>query len=159
MISIIVAAAENNVIGNNNDLIWHLPADLQFFKKTTSGNTIIMGRKTYESIGRPLPNRQNIVITRNSDLKIEGVDVVTSMDEALKIATSQEKFIVGGGQIYKDALLKADRVFLTRVHQEFEGDTTFPVLNENEWKQVSRIEGTLDEKNTIPHSFLTFQRK
>lgn len=159
MISIIVATAENNVIGNNNDLIWHLPADLQFFKKTTSGNSIIMGRKTYESIGRPLPNRQNIVITRNKDLKIEGVNVVSSVEEALSIATSEEKFIVGGGQIYKDSLNIADKVYLTKVHENFEGDTYFPELDMNVWTETSNTPGTLDEKNKIPHSFLVYTKK
>ena len=159
MISIIVATSENNVIGNNNNLIWHLPADLQFFKRTTSGNTIIMGRKTYESIGRPLPNRQNIVISRNKDLKIRGVDVVSSIEEALTISNSVEKFIVGGGQIYKDSLSLADKIYLTKIHENFEGDTYFPELDMNLWTESSNTPGILDEKNKIPHSFLVYTKK
>jgi dihydrofolate reductase len=159
MISIIVAAAENNVIGNNNNLIWHLPADLKFFKETTNGNSIIMGRKTYESIGRPLPNRQNIIITRNTELQIDGVTIVNTLEEALEVAESEEKFICGGGQIYKEGIHLADKIYFTRIHQEFEGDTIFPEIDSSIWKEVSRKKGEIDQKNTIDYSILVFERK
>lgn len=157
-ICIIVAAAENNIIGANNDLIWHLPADLKHFKKITSGYPIIMGRKTYDSIGRPLPNRTNIVISRNSTLKIEGVIVVSSMEEALKLVDSDKCFIIGGGKIYADYLDMANTVYLTRIHQSFEGDTSFPVLSPEKWTMVENEKGTLDEVNKIPHSFQVFRK-
>ena len=138
IVSIIVAASENNVIGNNNDLIWHLPKDMKFFKDTTKGHHVIMGRKNLESIPhkfRPLPNRQNIVVTRNKKYVADGCLVVTSIEEGLSIAKKnkeKETFIIGGGQIYKLALELnlVDKIYLTRIHANFEGDTFFPCLSE-----------------------------
>ncbi|MFT6761307.1 MAG: dihydrofolate reductase, partial [Psychroserpens sp.] len=137
MISMIVAADENNTIGKDNDLIWHLPDDLKFFKRMTSGHTIIMGRRTFESVGKPLPKRINIIITRDTSYTQEGCVVVHSLEDALKEAskTDENPFIVGGEQIYRLGLPIADLVYLTRIHHKFEGDRHFPELGE-EWKQV-----------------------
>lgn len=158
MVSIVVAAAANGVIGNDNDLIWHLPADLKHFKNVTSGSSIVMGRKTYESIGRPLPKRENIIITRQADLTIDGCLVFNSLQEAIEKAKSEEVFIIGGGEIYKQALELADKIYLTKIHQDFEGDTVFPEIGKD-WKIISEKEGELDEKNKLPHSFLELVRE
>jgi dihydrofolate reductase len=158
MISIIVAADENNVIGKDNDLIWHLPDDLKFFKQKTSGHAIIMGRKTYESVGRPLPNRTNIIITRDSNFKADGCEIVNSLEEALALAKNDdETFIVGGEQIYRLALDLVDRVYLTRVHHSFEGDRHFPELG-NEWKEVETIAHPTDVKHPHSFTFITYER-
>jgi dihydrofolate reductase len=125
MINIIVAMSKNRVIGNANTLIWHLPEDLRRFKQLTTGNTIVMGRKTYESIGKPLPNRRSIIITRDTNYKVDGCEVVNSLEEALELSNNN-CFIIGGGEIYKQSLKIADRIYLTLVHKDFEGDTTFP---------------------------------
>lgn len=158
MVSIVVATAANNVIGNDNDLIWHLPADLKHFKNVTSGSSIIMGRKTYESIGRPLPKRENIIITRQSDLQIEGCLVVNSLKEAIEKADSEELFIIGGGEIYRQAMELADKIYLTKIHKDFEGDTVFPEIGED-WEVISERVGELDEKNKLEHSFLELRKK
>lgn len=159
MISLVVAAARNNVIGKGNALPWSLPADLKHFRDITAGHTVIMGRKTFESIGRPLPNRRNIVITRQTDYAPEGVEVANSLDEALgRAGDGEEAFVIGGGQIFKEALPRADRVYLTRVEQDVEGDAFFPELGPSEWREASRREGVVDEKNAIPHTFLVFDR-
>ncbi|MDE6451655.1 MAG: dihydrofolate reductase, partial [Odoribacter sp.] len=127
MISIIVAAAENNVIGNNNALIWHISADLKHFKQLTTGHSVIMGRKTYESIGRALPNRRNIVISRNPDFRPEGCTVVSSVDEALRLTDGEEEvFIIGAGSIYREMWDKVERLYITLVHAVIEGDTSIP---------------------------------
>lgn len=138
MISIIVAVAENNVIGCHNKLIWHISEDLKRFKSLTISHPIIMGRKTYDSIGRPLPGRQNIVITRNSQLKIEGCDVVGSLSEAMELTLGKEPFVIGGGEIYREALPLATRLYLTKVYQSPEGDTFFPEINPTEWREINR---------------------
>lgn len=158
MVSIVVATAANGVIGNDNDLIWHLPADLKHFKAVTSGSSIVMGRKTFESIGRPLPKRENIIITRQVDLTIEGCLVVNSLEEAIDQAESEEVFIIGGGEIYKQAIELADKIYLTKIHQDFEGDTVFPEIGDN-WEVISERVGELDEKNKLPHSFMELVRK
>ncbi len=126
--NIIVAVAENNVIGCHNKLIWHISEDLKRFKRLTTGHPIIMGRKTYDSIGRALPNRLNVVISRNADLKIEGCEVVGSLDEALKLTEGQDPFVIGGGEIYRQALPLATKLYLTKVYQSPEGDTHFPEI-------------------------------
>lgn len=162
-VSLIVAVAENGVIGKDNDLIWHLPKDMRFFKETTSGHHVIMGRKNFESIPkkyRPLPNRTNIVITRQADYAAEGCVVVNSLEAALAIAKSNgdnEPFIIGGGQIYKLALEGnlVNKVYLTRVHQSFDGDTFFPELSE-EWKAIESIDHQADEKHACAFSFITY---
>ncbi|HAP70125.1 MAG TPA: dihydrofolate reductase [Flavobacteriales bacterium] len=160
MISIIVAASENNVIGKNNDLIWHLPNDLKFFKRMTSGHTIIMGRKTFESVGRPLPKRTNIIITRDTDFNPEGCVVVHSLEDALAEAAKTDKnpFIVGGEQIYRLALPLTDVVYLTRVHHEFDGDRYFPELGK-EWNEVENIPHSVDEKHSYAFTFKTYKRR
>lgn len=161
-LSLIVAVSSNNVIGKDNDLIWRLPNDLKYFKRITSGHCIIMGRKNYESIGRPLPKRTNIILTRNLDYKQEGCEVVHSIDEAIKLAEKVadiEPFIIGGGEIYNMALPKVDKVYLTEVHQAFDGDTFWKPLDEKEWVLESSEEQELDEKNTIEHTFKVFKRK
>jgi dihydrofolate reductase len=158
IISFVVAIAENNAIGKDNGLLWHLPADLKHFKQITNGHTIIMGRKTFDSMGKPLPNRRNIVITRNADLKIEGAEVTTSLDDALALCkTEEEVFIIGGAEIYKEALDKTDRIYLTTVHQGFEGDAYFPELDRNKWVETAREEHQPDEKNKIAFTFSTLE--
>ncbi|MCG8410154.1 MAG: dihydrofolate reductase [Bacteroidales bacterium] len=160
MISIIVAVSENNVIGKDNDLIWHLPRDLKHFKETTTGHYVIQGRKTFESFGRPLPNRVNVIITRNEDLKIDGCIVVHSLQEALEAAkTDNEIFIIGGGTIYEQAMSLADRIYLTKVHQEFEGDTFFPKIDEDKWMEIDKRKFAPDEKNKYPFTILTLDRR
>ncbi len=158
MISIIVAADENNVIGKDNDLIWHLPDDLKYFKNLTTGHTIIMGRRTYESIGRPLPNRTTIIITRDVSFKAEGCIIVHSLEDALKNTSDKdESFIVGGEQIYKLGLPFTDRVYLTRVHHAFDGDRAFPELDSN-WKEVAQQKHETDEKHAYPFTFITYEK-
>lgn len=159
-LSIIVAAAENNVIGGNNQLLWHLPNDMKWFKSITTGNTVIMGRKTYESMGRLLPNRRNIIVSRNPELKIDGADVVSSIADALQlIANEKEAFIIGGGEIYKQAWTMADKLYLTRVHTEKEGDTVIPAISPDEWKEESCESHSSDEKHPFGYSFIIYSRK
>lgn len=158
-LSLIVAASENDVIGRGGQLPWRLKNDLKRFRELTTGHTVIMGRKTYESIGRPLPHRRNIVITRDLSRKIEGCDVVHSVDEALQLVTGDfEIFIIGGGDIYRQALPRADRIHLTRVHAAIEGDAFFPELPAGEWKEVACEEHSADQDNEYPYAFLTYQR-
>ena len=158
-ISIVVAIAKNNAIGKDNQLLWHLPKDLKHFKEITSGHTIIMGRKTYESVGKPLPNRRNIIITRQN-IAINGCEVVNSIDDALKLCAGEsEVFIVGGAEIYKQAMALTDRIYLTIVHQEFDGDTYFPEIKEDIWKETARQDHEPDEKHLFPYSFITLERR
>ncbi|MCB2194447.1 MAG: dihydrofolate reductase [Bacteroidetes bacterium] len=160
MISIIVAVAENNVIGKDNSLIWHLPRDLKHFKETTSGHYIIMGRKTFESNGRPLPNRTNVIITRDKNYKAEGCIVVHSLEDAIKEAKEDsEAFIIGGGVIYEMAMPLVDRIYLTKIHHKFEGDTYFPEINMDEWEVTEERFFEIDEKNKYPFTILTLDRK
>ncbi len=164
MISIIVAVANNNVIGKDNKLIWHLPADMKFFKEKTTGHCVITGRKNYESIPekfRPLPNRTNIVITRQKDYVAPGAIIVDSIEKALLTAKNTgdtEIFIIGGGEIYKQSLHFADRVYLTQINHSFEGDAFFPELLNLEWKLTSKVEGKTDDNNKYPHSFFTYEK-
>nr|WP_320118134.1 dihydrofolate reductase [uncultured Marinifilum sp.] len=159
-LSIIVAASRNNVIGKDNQLIWHLPADLKRFKALTTGHTIIMGRKTFDSIGKPLPNRTSVIITRQPDYKQEGCVVVHSFEEALDFVKDQDKaFVIGGGAIYQEAISKADELYLTLVHHEFDGDTYFPKIKGEEWESVARKDCLPDEKNKYPYSFIDYKRK
>ena len=161
LISAIVAMAENRVIGAQNRLPWHLPADLAHFKSITTGHPILMGRKTYESIGKPLPNRTNIILTRDPHYRADGCLVVSSIDDALAQATSnqQEIFIIGGAEIYQQLLPRIQRLYITLVHEIFDGDVFFPELNMNEWKEVAHEAHTADEKNVYPFSFLVYERK
>lgn len=162
MISLIVAAAENNTIGKNNQLLWHLPNDLKFFKNTTWGMPVIMGRKTFESVNKPLPGRFNIVITRQHGWNAAGVIVATDLDDAIKKASEsncKEIFIIGGGEIYKQGFEIADKIYLTRVHANIDGDTFFPVINENKWRLTSSQDFTTDEKHAFAYSFQTWERR
>ncbi len=160
MLSIIVAIAENNVIGKDNDLIWKLPRDMRHFKETTTGHYIIMGRKTFESNGRPLPNRTNVIITRDLNYKAEGCVVVHSLEDALQEAKNDpEAFIIGGGVIYDLAMPLVDRIYLTKIHHSFEGDTFFPDLNMNEWNIIDQRDFEPDEKNDYSFTILTLDRK
>ena len=159
-ISIIVAASRNNVIGKDNQLIWRLSADLKRFKALTTGHTIIMGRKTFDSIGKPLPNRTSVIITRQEGYKQDGCIVVHSLEEALEAVKDQEKvFIIGGGTIYKEAIDKADELYLTLVHHEFEGDTYFPEIKNDQWESIHREDCLPDEKNEYAYSFIDYKRK
>lgn len=158
MINIIVAADENNTIGKDNDLIWHLPDDLKFFKQKTSGHPVIMGRKTYESLGRPLPNRTNVIITRDRDYQADGCVIVHSLEEALSAVNGDEIFIIGGAEIYKQALPITDRVYLTRVHSTFEGDRFFPELGD-EWQEVGSVLHPIDEKHVHAFTFKTYIKR
>jgi dihydrofolate reductase len=158
MLSIIVAVAENGVIGGGNQLLWKLSSDLKRFKELTTGHPIIMGRKTFESIGRALPNRRNIVVTRQGGYAKEGIETAPSLEDAImRVAGEPEFFVIGGGELYRQALPHANRIYLTRVHKPFEGDTTFPELGP-EWREASREEGTVDEKNPLPHTFLVYEK-
>lgn len=159
MIALVVAMAENRVIGKENKLIWHLPADLKHFKNLTTGHPIIMGRKTYESIGKPLPNRTNIIITRQADFEAEGCLIAHSLSEALMMAQQMdaEIFVIGGAEIYKQALFLADTIYLTEVHHAFEGDTFFPEIDDLLWQETSREEHQADEKNPYAFAFVTLQ--
>ncbi|PCH76573.1 MAG: diacylglycerol kinase [Flavobacteriaceae bacterium] len=160
MITIIAAIAKDNALGKDNQLIWHLPNDLKRFKKVTSGHHVIMGRKTFESLGRPLPNRVNIIITRNTDYTAKGCVVVHSLAEAITAAKEDENpFILGGAQIYKHALEVADVLDLTFVHHSFEADAFFPEINKDVWKEDSREDFKADEKNKFDYSFVKFVRK
>jgi len=156
MIKIIVAMSDNRVIGNNNELIWKLSSDLKRFKQLTTGHPVVMGRKTYESIGKPLPNRRNIIITRNSEYEVEGCETVSSLEEAL-LLTNNDCFIIGGGEIYKQSLEVADKIYLTLVHKDFEGDTTFPELGK-EWATIDTKDFEADEKNEYNYSFIEYDR-
>lgn len=163
-ISIIVAVAENNVIGKDNSLIWKLPADMKYFKDKTNGHCIITGRKNYESIPekfRPLPNRTNIVITRQTDYKAPGAIVVSNIKDAIDAANKtggEEIFIIGGAEIYNQFLPIANTIYITNIYHEFEGDCHFPAINLLEWKEKSLISGVLDEKNIYHHDFIILER-
>jgi len=164
-VSLIVAVAKNGVIGKDNDLIWHLPKDIRFFKEITMGHHVIMGRRNFESIPhkyRPLPNRTNIIITRQSEYKAEECIVVNSVETALEIAKNNgdiEPFIIGGGQIYRIALEKnlVDKIYLTKVNHSFEGDTFFPELS-SDWKETNKTENKADEKHKYNYDFITLER-
>lgn len=158
MISIIVAVAQNGVIGDKNSLLWHISEDMRFFKRTTSGHPVIMGRKTYESLGRPLPNRTNVVISRTLG-ELEGCTVVRSLEEAIALFPMEEEvFVIGGAQIYALALNVADRFYLTRVGHDYEGDTSFPTWNESEWRLISREAYEQGEKYPHPFAFEIYER-
>ena len=160
LVSAIVAAAENNAIGKDNQLLWHLPNDLRFFKRTTSGHTIIMGRKTYESVGKPLPNRRNMIITRQSGYAVEGAEVFHSLGAALQhCAGEPEVFVVGGAEIYQQALPVVDCIYLTRVHAEIVGDSFFPTLDEKEWRLVSEDSHPADERHAHSYTFEVYERR
>lgn len=157
MITIIAAVANNNALGKDNQLIWHLPADLKRFKTVTSGHHIIMGRKTFESLGKPLPNRTTIIITRNKNYFQEGCIVVNSIEAALKAAESDSNpYILGGAEIYKQAINLADKLDLTLVHHSFDADAFFPEIDFSVWKESLREDFKADQKNIYDYSFITY---
>lgn len=167
-ISIIVAVGSNGAIGKNNTLIWHLPADMKFFKEKTTGHCIITGRKNYESIPekfRPLVHRTNIIITRQPDYKAPGTLIAGSLAEAIEKAEKlcqpddKELFIIGGGDIFRQSLHLADTIYMTEIEEAFDADVFFPELNKQEWYEVSRVKGIRDEKNKYDYSFVTYKRK
>lgn len=161
ILSHIVAAAKNDVIGSHNTLPWDIPEDMQFFLDKTKHKALIMGRKTFESVGHPLPGRLNVVITRQKDYSPKGAIVVSTLAEAVEACKAQipkygeEIFIIGGGEIYRESLGIVDRVYLTRIHKEFPGDVTYPKLNEAEFQLVEQK----DRSEPVPFSFLTYERK
>lgn len=162
MLSIIAAISDNNVIGKDNKLIWYLPEDLKRFKELTTGHTIIMGRKTFESLGKVLPNRKHIVLTRDTSYNIddENVEIVNEIENLEKyINIEEENFIIGGAIIYRQLISKADKLYITRIHQKFEGDAYFPVIDEAEWKITEKIQGIKDEKNPYDYEYITYERK
>ncbi|MCC3357084.1 dihydrofolate reductase [Bacillus sp. REN16] len=160
MISLLLAMDKNQLIGKDNDLPWRLPADLAYFKRVTMGHAIIMGRKTYDSIGRPLPGRENIIVTRDTSYKAEGCKVIHSIDEIVKLReeTDQELFVIGGAEIFKMILPYSDRLYITEIEEEFEGDTYFPAFNKNEWKVISKEKGIKDEKNPYDYTFIVYEK-
>lgn len=162
MITIIAAIAKNNALGKDNDLIWHLPTDLKRFKKTTSGHPILMGRNTFESIGKPLPNRTTVIITKNENYFKDGCLIANSLEAAIELAKEDEHiFIIGGAQIYKYAMENniADTLDITLVHHDFEADVFFPVIDFKIWEEVAREDFKADEKNKFDYSFVRFQKK
>lgn len=161
IISFIVAASTNNVIGKNNQLPWSLPNDMKFFKNITWAMPVLMGRKSFESLGKPLPGRLNVVITRQNNWKPEGATVVHSVEDAIKVATAadyNEAFIIGGGEIFKEAMPVADKIYLTRVDVNLEGDAFFPVMNPKEWLMVSEQSFPTDEKHAYAYHFQLWER-
>lgn len=161
-VSLLLAASENNVIGKDNKLPWHLPDDLKYFKNLTWGLPILMGRKTFDSIGKPLPGRKSIVITRNGAWQHEGVDVVHSIEDAIQKAEgygAKEIFVIGGAEIFETALPTANRIYLTSIHHQFDGDVFFPQINEEEWQVVSSRFCEKDEKNAFDHTYQVWERK
>ena len=158
-LSIVVAMDENRLIGNNNQLPWYLPADLAYFKKLTMGKSILMGRKTYDSIGRPLPNRRNIVITRNEEISIPGCEVISSIESALEITKGDEEvMIIGGASLCKQLLPKINRLYITKSDGEFEGDGFFPEYDDISWHQVSCESHPKDESNAYSYHFIVLDR-
>lgn len=161
MISLLVAMDKNHVIGFKNDMPWHLPEDLKYFKEKTTGQTIIMGRKTFDSIGRVLPNRRNIVLTRQKIDFPDGIEVIhdiKEIDQLNKERPDQELFIIGGGHLYKQVIAYADRMYITEINESFEGDTYFPTFTRNEWTLTSKIKGKKDENNPYEYYFLQYDR-
>jgi dihydrofolate reductase len=161
-LTLIVARARNGVIGRDNQLPWRLPEDLAFFKRTTMGAPIVMGRKTHESIGRPLPGRRNIVITRDATRRYQGCDTVTSIDEALALAAADgapEAFLIGGAQWYADAIGRADKMIVTEIDADFDGNTHFPAPDASHWREVSREAHRAAPPNDFGFAFVTYERR
>ncbi|MEE4176807.1 MAG: dihydrofolate reductase [Bacteroides sp.] len=161
-ITLIAAVANNHVIGADNRLLWHLPADLQHFKKLTIGHTMVMGRKTFESIGKPLPGRHTIVITRKKDYDAAGCEIAHSLEKAFKLVGKREEvFVVGGAEIYQQTidLPQTHTLYITRVFASFEGDAFFPDVDPNQWQLIERLDRKADEKNIYDMTFLTYKRK
>jgi len=162
MLTIIVAVAENNVIGKDNQLIWHLPEDLKRFKALTTGKTIIMGRKTFESLGRILPNRKHIILTKNKEYRVENamVEIVTDIADIKRyIETEEENFVIGGASVYKILMPYAKKMYITKIEEEFEADTYFPKIDEKEWEITEKEKGITDEKNPYLYEYIIYVRK
>ncbi|MEM5372003.1 dihydrofolate reductase [Paraburkholderia azotifigens] len=160
-LTLIVARARNGVIGRDNQLPWRLPEDLAFFKRTTMGAPIVMGRKTHESIGRVLPGRRNIVVTRDAARRFEGCDTVTNLDDALAVAArdgAAEAFLIGGAQLYEEGLLRAEKMIVTEIHADFDGDARFPAPDAAHWVEVSRETHQAKEPNDFQYAFVVYQR-
>jgi len=165
-LALIAAYAQNRVVGRDNKLPWHLPEDLQYFKRCTTGKAIIMGRKTFESIGRPLPNRTNIVISRNAEFQPEGVKVVNSLEQAIELAEAvneingvEEVMVIGGAAIYELALPLADRLYLTHVHADVNGDAYFPEVDFSDWNEEQRMDHFASDNNPYDYSFVVYDKK
>jgi dihydrofolate reductase len=161
MLSIVVAYDRNRVIGRDNRLPWHLPNDLAYFKRVTTGKTVVMGRKTFDSIGRPLPNRTNVVLTRSGHFSAAGVQVVHTVDEVLALDSSSEGevCIIGGAELFRAVLPYVRKLYVTFIDEQFEGDTFFPEVNLDEWQLVSEVKGEKDEKNPYDYYFMTYVRE
>lgn len=158
-LSMIVATDQENGIGKNNQLLWHLPNDLKFFKKVTSGHSVIMGRKTFDSLGKPLPNRRNIVISRQTDLKIDGVEVFDNLGNAVNACKNEDEyFVIGGGEIYRQALPLAQQIYITKVNATFNADTFFPELEALNWEVKWKQEHQKDERHAYDYSFLILKK-
>lgn len=159
-LSIISAMDENRLIGKNNSLPWHLPADLAFFKKNTLNKPILMGRKTYESIGRPLPGRRNIIISRDPDFRAEGCEICDSLDSALALVKDQqETMLIGGASLYAQTIHRAEHLYITEIHAQFEGDAWFPIIDPTLWQESWREDHQPDEKNPYYYSFVKYSRR
>ena len=158
-VAIVVAMSENRVIGMRNALPWRLPADLRHFRRVTLGKAVLMGRKTFESIGHPLEGRRNIVVSRDPQFRAGGCLIAPSLDEALARAGGDEILVIGGASIYEQALPRTERIYLTLVHAQVEGDAFFPSIDEDEWITIARTDHPADERNVFPYSFLTLERR
>lgn len=159
-LALIVAVGENNEIGKHGRMPWHLPADLKHFKALTLGKPVIMGRKTFEAIGKPLPERRNIVVSRNPAWHAPGCESAASLTDAMVLAAGvREIMLIGGGELYREALPRAQRIYLTRVHARFEADTFFPVLDPAEWRETVREDHAADARNPFAYSFITLERR
>ena len=161
MLSIVVAKAKNNIIGKNNELVWHLPEDLKHFKELTTGHTIIMGRKTYESLGKPLPNRKHIIFSQNPDFRVheENVQVVHSLLEIQDLIEGKEEaFVIGGAMIYNFLMPYVKKMYVTEIKQEFDGDAFFPIIDSEKWKETSRTTGIKNEENNLDYDFVTYEK-
>ena len=161
MLSIIVAKAKNNIIGKDNKIIWHLPEDLKHFKNITTGHTIIMGRKTFESLGRVLPNRKHIIFSNNPSFNVneQNVKVVHSLLEIQDLIEGKEEaFVIGGAMMYNFLMPYVKKMYVTEIDKEFEGDTFFPKIDDNMWKEISREKGIKDDKNNLDYYFVTYER-
>lgn len=160
MLSLIVAMGDHNEIGKGGRMPWHLPADLRHFKTVTMGKPVIMGRRTYDSIGKPLPGRRNIVVTRDPAWQAGGCEVAHSLPEALMLAAGEpEIMLIGGGQLYREALARSQRIYLTRVHGDFDADTFFPALDLSQWREVACESHPVDERNPYPCTFQVLERR
>lgn len=161
MLSIIVAVAKNNVIGKDNQLIWHLPEDLKRFKKLTTNHTIIMGRKTFESLGRVLPNRKHVILCNDAEMNVndENVEILNDISKIKKyIDSDEENFVIGGATIYKLLMPYTNKMYVTHINQDFEGDVYFPEISENDWKVIEKEKGLKDEKNPFDYEYITYER-